>query len=270
MAYTSIFTDVINSYLPEPHASLLNGIIFGVALKSDKAFTTELKHVGLTHLVVLSGMNITILSSIISGLTYRLSKKLSILITLFSIIIFILFVGIQAPIIRAGIMGVLTLVALLTGKKTTVLYTLVVSAVISLLIWPKWLTSVSFHLSYAATLGLIIFAKKVQESESKTIPSKLKYYLKSEFTTTMAAQVFTVPLIFINFKQISLVAPLSNIAVSWVVSPLMIFGFLTAILGKIHYSLGLLPSYICYVLLSYLIFVIHLLSNIPFTFFSLQ
>ena len=94
-----IFTNVINYYLPEPHASLLNGILFGINLKTTKEFYEQLKIVGLLHLVVLSGINITLLASIVTQTTQFFSKRVSILITMLTIIFFVLFVGIQAPIL---------------------------------------------------------------------------------------------------------------------------------------------------------------------------
>jgi len=268
MSHTAFFTDVINQYLPEPHASLLNGIIFGTKLRTSKDFIMEIKKVGLTHLVVLSGMNITILCSIISALTARISKKAALLITIITILFFIDFVGIQAPIVRAAFMSVLTSVATLFGKRTVVLYTLVLSFIFCVAIWPHWLTSISFQLSYGATLGLILFAGKEQENKTSSNIALLSGYGKSEFRTSLAAQVFTVPLIFIYFKQLSLIAPVTNVLVSWIVTPIMIFGFITAFLGKIHYVLGIIPSYICYVLLSYLILVIHWMSQLPFIFYQ--
>ena len=82
----SIFTSIIDSYLPEPDASLLNGIIFGVDIKSSGVFLEQLKRVGLLHLVVLSGMNITIFGAIISSLFDRFGKKISSLITILTIV----------------------------------------------------------------------------------------------------------------------------------------------------------------------------------------
>src|SRR3989344_2351595 len=102
MSNTSIFTSVINLYLSEPQASLTNGILFGMPVRSSGELYENLKRTGLLHIVVLSGMNITLLSSIICSLTARLGKKLSIIITLVTIVGFILFVGIQPPIVRAG------------------------------------------------------------------------------------------------------------------------------------------------------------------------
>lgn len=262
----SIFTEVIKSYLPEPHASLLNGIIFGVKIKTDKVFYEQLKTVGLVHIVVLSGMNITLLSTIISKLTSFLSKQLSTLITIACIILFIIFVGPAPPIIRAGFMGVLTLIAVLFGRKTITLYSLLLSGIFIAIFWPQWPRTISFQLSYAATFGLIIFTKPSSHSDkkNKTIFHSVKTYISDELYTSLAAQVFTVPLIFVFFKQISFISPISNILVSWLIAPLMIFGFLTAILGNIHPYLGIIPAFVCYIMLSYIIFIVKILALIPF------
>ena len=254
----SIFTSIINNYLPEPQASLLNGILFGINLKTTKAFYEQLKVVGLLHLVVLSGTNITLLYAIIIKLTENLGKRLSILITILILIFFIIFVGPQAPIIRAGIMGILTLVAILYGRKSLVLYSMLLSFIFIAIFWPKWLTSLSLQLSYGATLGIVLFA-----------PKKKTNYFWDQFLISLSAQVFTAPLIFIKLKQISLISPIANVLVSWLIAPLMVFGFLTAVLGKIYILLGVFPAYVCYGLLTYMVFVIDWLSKIPFVYFRL-
>jgi len=264
----SIFTQVINNYLPEPHASLLNGILFGISLKTTKLFYHQLKITGLLHIVVLSGTNLTLLSSIVSQITLFLGKRLSALITILTIIFFILFVGIQAPIIRAGVMSILTLVAILTGRKAYALWFLFLSLLpLSLLhfFFPKKITLLSSLLSYGATLGIILFGQP-KEVKPKNQWEKLNLAIKKELKPSLAAQLFTAPIIFIYFKQISLIAPLSNLLVAPLIAPLMIFGFLTAILGKINYFLGLIPAYICYGILTYMIWVIELLSKLPFAF----
>lgn len=263
----SIFTSVINGYLPEPHASLLNGILFGINLKSGKTFYEELKIVGLLHLVVLSGINITMLASITGSLTNFLGKRMSILLTILIIILFILFVGPQAPIIRAGIMGILTFVATLYGRKNYALYAFFLSLIFIAIIWPSWLTTVSLQLSYGVTLGIILFGS-FQERKSKKLSQIVKNTVMKDLKPSLAAQFFTVPIIFIYFKQVSLVAPLSNLLVAWTIYPLMIFGFLTAILGKIHFVFGIIPSYICYGLLSYMVFIIDVLSRLPLVYFK--
>ena len=257
-----IFTSIINSYLPEPHASLLNGILFGISLKTSKIFYEKLKMVGLLHIVVLSGMNITLLSSIIAPLTSFLSKRVSLLLTILIIILFIIFVGPQAPIIRAGVMGILTLVAVFYGRKYYALYGLFLSVIFIALFWPKWLPTLSFQLSVGATLGIILFGQVKNRRVKKITDGLILAFLK-EFKPSLAAQIFTAPLIFFYLKQISLIAPLANVLVSPVIANLMVFGFLTAILGKINFYLGLIPAWICYLILSYIIWVVETLSKIP-------
>ena len=253
----TFFTDVINSYLPEPHASLLNGIIFGINLKTSKHFYEHLNIVGLLHLVFLSGINISMLGAINTNITGFLGKRVSILLTILTIILFILFVGPQAPIVRAGIMGMLTLVAILTGRKNIGIYSLFLSLIVIAIVFPAWLRSISQYLSYGATLGIMFFG---QSSSNNQIIKDLKI--------SLAAQIFTAPIIFLYFKQVSFISPLSNLLVAPIVPPLMVFGFLTAIFGKINYYFGLPFSYICFGLLSYLVWVIETLSKLPYVFFT--
>lgn len=252
----ALFTSVINGYLPEPHASLLNGILFGIPLKTSKIFYERLKIVGLLHIVVLSGINVTILAAIVGSFTRFLNKKLSVFISIASIVLFVIFVGAKPPIVRAGVMGILTLVAIIFGRKALPLYLLFLSAFLTSIFWPRWIGSLSFQLSYGATLGIILFGQ-VHES---------KNFLWKDLKPSLAAQLFTAPIIFFSFHQISFIAPLSNLLVSAVIPPLMIFGFLTAILGKIHFLLGVLPAYTSYGLLSYIVFVVEFLSRAPFAF----
>jgi len=124
--------------------------------------------------------------------------------------------------------------------------------------WPKWITTISLQLSYGATLGLIIFGKK--QANIKSAPTK---YIVNEFITSLSAQVFTAPIIFIYFKQISLISPLANVMVSFTIAPLMVFGFITTIAGTIWHPLGIIPAYFCYGILSYMVWVVEWLSKIP-------
>jgi len=258
-----IFTSVINGYLPEPQASLLNGIIFGISLKTSKGFYDELKIVGLLHLVVLSGTNITLLITMIGQITRFFSKRTSVVISMLTVIFFIAFVGPQAPVVRAGFMGILTLVAIIYGRKSLAIYSLLLSALFTLVFWPAWFKTLSFRLSYGAALGLILFGKN--ENNKGLIG-----YIKADFRTSLAAQVFTVPLIFLYFKQVSFISPVANVLVSWLIAPLMVLGFATAILGKINFVLGLIPAYLCHGLLTYMVFVVETLSRLPFAFFQFK
>lgn len=281
------FTSLINTYLPEPHASLLNGIVLGVDLQTTYSFKDKLKDVGLIHIVVLSGMNITLLSAVILQMIIPLfGRKIATIITIVSIVLFIFFVGIDPPIVRAGIMGILSLIGLMYGRKTLALYTLFLTSVICIIVWPDWLTSISFQLSFGATLGIILFGNVVpdetlshpEQREGFRVDSsvvayaptqndkimKLKSYLLEELRVSLSAQLFTAPLIFFYFRQISFVSPLANILVSWTIAPIMIFGIIAMLVGSINWQLGFTISWLSYALICFIIEVVELLSNIPY------
>lgn len=266
MPTPEIFTSIMNSYFPEPHASLINGILFGIPLQKSTLFYTELRIVGLLHIVVLSGINITLLAVFIALTTSRFGKSISLVITILTIILFILFVRPQAPVVRAGIMGIVTFVAVFVGRKSVALYSLLLSAFIIALFWPQWLTSLSFHLSFMATLGLILFGSKSDylSRGSNLNIGRASSFVYQDIRISFAAQIFTVPIIFLAFREISLISPLANLLVAFTIAPLMLFGFLTAFLGKVDLMLGLPSALICYGILQYIITVVHFLSKFPF------
>src|SRR3989344_4915853 len=260
------FTGLINTYLPEPHASLLNGILLGRNLFVPTTFYNKLKVVGLIHIVVLSGMNITMLSGmILQSFIPMLGRKLAMIIAIAAIIGFIFFIGIEPPLIRAGIMGILALIGLLFGRKTLAIYTLILTSIIMIAIWPEWLTSISFQLSFGATLGIILFGNVNPEEQKKSHPevkpkdpvkkntgffaiaqndkvTMVRDFIAGELRISFAAQFFTLPIIFFYFRQISFISPIANLLVGWVVAPVMILGIMTIAFGTINWHAGFVIS----------------------------
>lgn len=268
---TAIFTDVFRSYLPEPHASLLSGILFGEKLKTSAEFYRAVKQTGLLHIVVLSGINITLLGAMISIFTKNLGRKLSSIITICSIVIFVMFVGPDPPVTRAAIMGSLTLLAIVYERKTLALYVLFLSAFIIAVVKWEWIGTVSFQLSFGATLGIMLFGNVPERGLDgmhgmARLRGRLISLAEKELRPSISAQIITVPIIFWYFKEISLIAPLSNLAVAFIIPPLMIFGMITAILGRLHPLLGILPGYVCYGLLHYVVLIIYAMARIPHIF----
>ena len=106
------YAGIISQYFHEPYGSLVNGIIFGIPFTANKIFQTELKNVGLIHIVVLSGMNLSIVCAFVSTVTARFSKLVSIMITILIVVLYTVFVGFQAPIVRSLITNILTNVSI--------------------------------------------------------------------------------------------------------------------------------------------------------------
>lgn len=257
------FIDVINQILPHAQAALLSGILFGSRADFSKDLYDSLISTGTIHIVALSGQNISILTSLIAKTTLIFGRKKSILLTIAGVVSFVLFVGAEPPIVRAAIMGSLSLIATYFGRKNWGLLGLFLSAGIMLLIMPGWFFEISFQLSFLATLGIIIFAAK---SLPKT--NSIKTMLVSEamlnLRISLAAQLFTLPLIFLYFKRVSLVAPLTNVLIAWTITPIMVLGFCVSLIGSIYLPLGKLIGWGVWVLLSYLLLVVELSAKLPF------
>jgi len=283
MISVATFTAIVNQLLPEPHAGLLNGILFGTKATLSKELTNALVATGTLHIVALSGMNITILESLIgSTLLPVIGKRWASAATIILIIGFIWLVGPSPSVIRAGIMGSMALIATIFGKQRWGLFFFGLTVAVMLIIHPAWIGNLSFQLSALATLGLILFGgnykKKMVDGKQKLVMENRNWKLDLSFLQfpfseqlisllkiTLAAQVFTIPLIFFTFRRISLISPLTNVLIGWLIQPLTALGLVTAILGWVSLPLGQVAAWAAWVFLQYLITVIELTAKIPFS-----
>jgi competence protein ComEC len=249
------FTSILNQLLPEPHAGLLNGILFGTKATLSRDLYDALVATGTLHIVALSGMNITILESIIAKtLGYMLNKRVTGFLTILLIIGFIWFVGLSPSVIRAGIMGSMALISVIFGRQKWSLFFFAVTCGVMLLIHPAWIGDLSFQLSAGATLGIILFGPRIQ-----------KNVLIDTLYVTLAAQTLTIPIILFTFRRISLISPLTNVLIGWIIQPLTALGLIVAILGWIWLPIGQVFAWVAWVLLQYLILAIELTAKVPFS-----
>jgi competence protein ComEC len=255
------FAGVFRLYLPEPQASLMNGILLGIPLKNQWGLYQSLIKVGLVHMIVLSGMNITLLNEMLDSLVFFLPKSGKIFVKIFTIVIFTLFVGIQPPIMRATIMGIINLLGLQTGRKVSSWYSLLISGMVCLILWPDWVSSLSFYLSYASTSGIILFPKpfSVKTNRKKPLTFLWKYVL-DDLQVSIAAQILTIPLIWYYFGRISLISPVSNLLVSWTIAPIMALGFIICVIHPISSDLAKPVAFCSYLLISYILAVVHIFA----------
>ncbi len=259
------FIPVIQSILPEPEASLLLGMLFGIKANFSPEFYQALLTTGTVHVVALSGMNISILINVIGRVTYFLGKKLSILTSICGIVGFIIFVGLSPSVVRAAIMGILALTAVYFGRKSTALVSLFIAGGVMLIIKPALTGDLSFQLSFAATLSIMLFAGTVRMvGENRDILSRLWFIMKENLFVSLAAQVLTLPIIVFNFGRLSLISPVVNVLIGPVVAPITILGLAVALVGYIYIPLGYLGAWFVYPMLWYFVTVVNLLAKVPF------
>jgi competence protein ComEC len=257
------FISVINSFLSEPQASLLNGILFGTKVNMPNSFYRALTTTGTLHVIALSGINISIIINLIAKITLFMGRKLSCLLTIVLIVSFVVFVGASPSIVRAAIMGSMSLLAVFFGRRDWGLLSLFLSGGIMLLFDLSLMKNISFQLSFLATFGIILANRKGERQQDKSSLRQIIHWFKENLKLTLVAQLFTLPVILYNFRRISLIAPMANIATEWVIQPIMVLGFVTAISGYLWWPLGLIPSWVVWVPLTYFITITEWLAEIP-------
>jgi len=263
------FVKAVQMSLPEPQASFLGGLILGAKKAIPDDLMESFNRTGTTHIVALSGYNITIIAILILNLCKRLwiSRKKSFWVSLFAITFFVLITGAQASIVRAGIMGMLVLLATQLGRMSRITNTLILAAVVMIIVNPKVLVfDAGFQLSFLATIGLV-YLSPILKKFFTWLPNKFE--IQQSMVATLSAIIFTTPLILYQFGRFSIVAPLVNVLILPAIPVAMGLGFITGLLALIWQPLGQIFGWIVWVILSYIIFIVETFAKIDFASFEI-
>lgn len=255
----------INQHFPSPQAQLLSGVLLGIKTNLSREFKDNLTSTGTIHVVVVSGYNIILVASFLLLLTPIFGRKKTTILALVAILLYTFLVGSSAPTIRALIMGSIALIAILIGRKALALYTLFLTALIMLIFNPEFLFDISFQLSFAATLSVLIFTKFFE-----TKLTRLPKFLGNSLATSLAAQILVMPLIFYYFGQVSLMSPVVNTLVLWTVPLCTIIGFVFLLASFLANTLADLISYILIFPLSIFTFVVEFFGKLKFLVLNLE
>lgn len=267
----NIFIKNISAVVPEPNSSLLSGVIFGAKQSLGQNLLDDFKKVGLIHIVVLSGYNITIIAVGIFYLTSLLGKrKLGFVVSAVSIVLFSVMVGLGATVIRACIMALISILAVFLGRPADALRWLFIAGLLMLLWNPLILFyDPSFQLSFMATLGLILFSPFIlsfisKHKFQKFIPTK--FGLREIISSTLAVQLFVLPLLVRMSGFVSVISFIINPIVLPLVPWAMGFGALTGALGIIPW-IGQILSWpfgiISYFITQIIIFITEFSARLP-------
>jgi len=270
--------DSINYGLLEPESSLLNAILLGNRRGLSQDLLDNFSHVGISHIIAISGMHIAIISVIILNLLLSagLSRKQSFLFSIFLLAAYIILVGMPASALRAGFMVFLAMFAVYLGRIGKLINSLLLAAVVLLLFNPRLLRDdIGFQLSFLALLGIIyanpifadLFARFINEEKKFT---RLKKNIIEIITVTLSAQVFTMPLIVYYFHQTSIVAPLINLLIVPLLPLIIVCGMLAALTSLIYFDLAWLFFAPVYFLLKYVIWLARAGANLPFAYIEIE
>lgn len=265
------FLDGIRATLPEPHASLAGGITIGgksgLGNELKEAFTRS----SLVHIIVLSGYNVMVVAEWVMTLfaLTPLRKRWAITAGVFALMLFVGIAGASATAIRAALMAVIALYARATGR-TYAAGRALLFVILLMLIWnPLYLVfDPGFGLSVAATAGLIWLAPIIE------FFIKIKNaFWNNVVATTLAAQIFVLPLLLYNTGNLSIVAIPTNLLVVPLVPLAMglsaIAGFAGMIFSSFAPIIGIVIAFPAYLANEYILFIARESSAFPLATFTL-
>lgn len=260
----SYFTERITSVIAEPEASFAGGLLLGARASMPEWLLDAFAATGTTHIIALSGYNITIIAVCIQHVCSSLwiGRRYAFWISAGAILFFVVMTGAPASVTRAGIMGGLVLVARQLGRMSRITNALVLAAAIMLLVNPHILASdAGFQLSFLATVGLV-YLSPVVERVVRFLPAVFE--LRASAASTLSAIIMTTPLILISFGRVSAIAPLVNVVILPLIPFAMALGFLAGIGAILLPFIGSLVGWLAWGLLHVILSVIEVSSQLPF------
>jgi competence protein ComEC len=244
---------------PQSEGSLIVGMLIGQRQHIPEEVSKAFKTTGLTHIVAVSGFNMTIIATACGSFVWYIGRRTTNLMTIVIVFGFVIITGASAAVVRAAIMATIMVMAQLLGRQYASLYSLLVVASIMVIINPRiviW--DVGFQLSVAATYGVLI-AFRVKKPDA---PST---FLSDTLRPTLGAIAMTSPIIAYHFETFSVIAPLANLVVLPFVTWIMLFGALSLI--PVLGSAFVMPAQM---LTSAVLNVTQLLAQVPYASIDLQ
>lgn len=260
------FSGNINKYLPEPHSSMGLGYLIGQQTELPISLTFALQAVGLTHIIVASGYNLSIIVRLSRRLLQRLSKYLSFLVSVIFIIVFILMAGLTPSVFRASLVSLMSLAAWYYGRRFHPIALIIFVMTLTIFINPDYIiNSIGWQLSFLAFIGVMILAPFL----SKYLFGEQKINIIFQILIeTFSAQIMTLPVILINFKQISYIAIIANLLVLPFIPIIMIFVFLLGMIAFCSPVAGTIIAIPTKILIDYIIKITEILSELPWAYQS--
>jgi len=251
----------INQLLPEPDSALMNGLLLGLRTQLPESFKTALQYSGTTHIIALSGFNITIIAGFFMWLFSRTPRRLGLIGAGIGILLFILMTGAASSVVRAAIMGWVMLLTAWWGRKRSLSNAVLIAAVVMVAFNPFVLQyDAAFQLSVAATAGLVYLTPHLL-----VWLRHLPTVLKEAAATTLAATTAVFPLIIFHFGGFSLYTLLANLLVVPLVPVTMLLGFATLVVFAVFPFLQFV-GLIDFAFTRMLVSIINFFSSLPYAF----
>ncbi len=228
--------DGLGRGMPAREAELARGFVLGADEDVDPLTEEDFRRSGLSHLLAVSGQNVTLLAllalPLLAALGIPLRERL--LWILGAIAVYVPLAGAGPSIQRAAVMGAAGLVATLAGRRTSRLYALVLALLVTLAVDPAIAAEIGWQLSFAAVAGIFVLAAPIRGAVSARIGSSgWQRALADGVAVTVAATLATAPLIAFHFETLSLTTLVANVLAMPAVAPAMWLGMASAAAAQV-------------------------------------
>lgn len=263
------FNENINQLIPVPQSGLLSGLLLGGSDQLSKEVQNNFSRTGMTHIVAVSGYNVTIIAEylMLLGIFLGLWRRQAFWFAVTGIILFVILTGLSASAVRAGLMGVLLIWAMKNGRLGNAQNAILFSACVMLFANPmlfRW--DIGFQLSFLATIGIIYLYPFFEKYFLHLVETRhcLVSTIAEILFLSLSAQIFVLPIIIFNFKTLSLISLLANILILPIVPLTMLLGFITIMTSFILEPVAIIFSWLTYLPLKYETITINYLSSLKY------
>ena len=213
---------ILRRALPGDVSGFARGLLLGDKTGIDYETITAFKVSGVSHIIAVSGLHLSILFGLVYLITGR-RRVLTAAVGIPIVLIFMAIAGFTPSVTRAGIMQILVMLAMLLDREYDPPTSLAFAALTMLAINPLVITSVSFQLSMGCMIGIFLFAERIRlwmmdEKRLGRWKGRLTRWFSGSVSVTLSAMVFTTPLVAVYFGTVSLIGVITNLLVLWVIT----------------------------------------------------
>jgi len=222
----------------EPRSTLLAGLLFGEQ-GFDARWEERFVETGTMHVVAASGYNVYVVVVLVSGCLFwcGIDRQRAFMFILISIVGYVMFAGGEAPVVRAGVMGVLALLGRFIGRKTSMSVVILFAVSLMLLFNPRLMRDdVGFQLSVLSTIGLVYVAPWMS-ARLKWVPERFE--VRESVVCTLSSTMMALPVIVVSFGMPHVVSIPANVFLLPMIPYAMGFGAAGVVIDGVHSGLAL-------------------------------
>lgn len=225
------FTNSIRKHIPEEPVALGLGYLLGARSSLPDGLDESLKIVGLTHIIVASGANLSILVSFSRKVFGKVSRLFGMACSVFLVLFYVGMVGLSPSMVRAGIVSILSLLAWSVGRTFSPVRLLIVVAAATLLYNPMYLIDLGWLLSFGSFAGVMIVGPWLTKF---FYGNKKPGLIGATLLETISASLICTPILLYFFGTMSLISLLANLLVLPTISLAMSLCFITGIFSILN------------------------------------